>query len=531
MKMPQELKGKEGLIILAVFLLAFILRVSLIGSRIGQDEVYYVGYATDIIHGRSWSNVFPPLFELILVPILLLKNESEIAVHIFMALLGALGVTLTYFIGRKFFNRTAGIIGAIFLMFNTTHWFFSDFGMLDVPATLFALAGFYFFWLGYTQKKEKYLMLGSIFTSGAVLIRYTIFPSAAMIGYLILFDRKNLKNKVLMGYLILPFVVWGLWMYYFISQQGWLWNWWQSYVTGQLSINVPFYSYFQNTYNEFLLPIVTLFVLFASLFLFLKKRNFAQTKYNEFIFIILFALVYIYISQRYVGDQQQAALGFITLLMVAVLYLFKSENVQKFAIIYAATVFIFFSPLGVKFPRYLMPAIPIMYLLVGQVVSDLRKNKIFFLVALFVIAIFIFSNFGDTVSKLVVDKNINDVKYAAQKFINDNSPECSKVYSRTWYGFYYLRTRITDLPGSVDSLKSTISSSCSCLPEYFVSEGSLDPTFASSGLMVKQTEFSKTVSIPKLDWKGFRYESTVLVPIEIWQIKNSTISSLCSQPV
>jgi len=528
MKLLKNLKGKEGIIILAIFLLAFILRVTLIGNRIGQDEVYYVGYASDIIHGRSWSNVFPPLLEIIFVPVLLLTNESEIAVHVFMALLGALGVTLTYIIGSKFFNRTAGIIAAIFLMFNTTHWFFSDFGMLDVPATLFALAGFYFYWYGYSKKKEKYLLWGSIFTSGAVLIRYTIFPAAAMIGFLILFDRKNLKNKVLMGYLILPFIVWGIWMFYFITANGWLWNWWSSYVTGQLSINVPIYSYLQNTYNEFLLPIVSFFVLCASAFLLLKKMKFGETKFNEIIFIILFAAIFVFMSQKYLGDKQQAAFGLIALAPLALLYFFKSENIHKFSIIYIASVFIFFSPLGVKFPRYLMPALPIMYLLVGQMISDLRKYKIFFLVALFVVAIFAYVNFGDTVSKLIIDKNINDVKYEAQKYINDNSPDCSRVYSKTWYGFYYLRTRISDLPSDVNNLQGIIRSSCQCPPKYFVSEGGLDAQFAGSGLFDKVKEYSKTVTYPKIDWKGFRYEQTVLIPIEIWEIKNSTISSLCS---
>ena len=518
---------KEALIILAVFLAAFVLRVSLIGTKIGQDEVYYVGYATDIIHGRSYSNVFPPLLEIIFIPVLLLTSESAFAIHVFTSLLGAAGVTLTYFVGKKFFSRTAGIIAAVLLMFNTTHWFFSDFGMLDVPVTLFALAGFYFYWSGYSKKNEKHLVLGALLTSGAVLIRYTIFPAAAMLGYLILFDRKNLKNRVLMGYILLPFIVWGLWMFYFITQQGWLWNWWQSYVTGQLSINVPIYSYFQNTYDEFLLPALTFFVFFASAFLLLKKRKIAQTKFNEIIFVVLFAAVFLFMSQKYLNDFQRAAFAVLSLAALALLYFFESENVHKFAIIYVASVFVFFSPLGVKFPRYVMPALPVLYLLVGRLVSDLRKHKIFFVVALFVIAVFVFINFGDTWSKLVLDKNINNIKYDAQKYINDNSPECSRVYSRTWYGFYYLRTRIGDLPSDTNNLQSIIKSSCSCPPEYFVSEGGLDPKFASSSMLDKEKEFTATIDIPKLNWSGFRYESTSLVPIEIWRIKNSTINSLC----
>jgi 4-amino-4-deoxy-L-arabinose transferase-like glycosyltransferase len=531
MKLLNSIKNKEGLIILAIFLASFLLRVTLVGTKIGQDEVYYVGYATDIIHNRPWSNVFPPLLELIFIPILALTNESAFAIHIFTALLGAIAITLTYFIGRKFMNRTAGIIGAVLLMFNTTHWFFSDFGMLDVPATLFALIGFYFYWAGYKQKREKYLLLGALFTSGAVLIRYTIFPAAALLGYLILFDRKNLKNKMLMAYILLPFIVWGIWMFYFITQNGWLWGWWKNYVTGQLSINVPIYSYFQNSYDEFLLPIVSWLVLFASVFLILKKKNVAQTKFNEYIFIILFLAVFAFMSQKFLTDQQRAAFGILSLAPLAILYFFKSEDFHKYAIIYIGTVFVFFSPLGVKFPRYLMPALPLLYLLVGQLVSDLKKFKVFFVVAIVVIAIFAFSNFTDTVKKLIVDKYINDVKYEAQTYVNNNSPECSKVFSKTWYGFYYLRTRITDLPSDTAGLQNMIKSSCSCPPEYFISEGGLDSKFANSGILTEEKTFTQTITVPKIDWNGVSYDQTVLVPIEIWRINNSTINSLCSQLV
>ena len=75
MKLLKKLKSREGLIILAIFLISFILRVAFIGNRIGQDEVYYAGYATDIINGRSWTNEFPPLLEIIFVPLLLLVKD------------------------------------------------------------------------------------------------------------------------------------------------------------------------------------------------------------------------------------------------------------------------------------------------------------------------------------------------------------------------------------------------------------------------------------------------------------------------
>ena len=149
------------LIPFVIFAVAFLLRAAWIGIHMGQDEVYYVGYASDILHGKSFANVFPPFFEMVLVPVLWLSGESEIVVHIFMAFLGALSVLFVYLIGRKFFNMWVGIIGAMLLMFNTTHWFFSAFGMLDVPATLFATSAIYFLWSGYVERNKKMLLYSS----------------------------------------------------------------------------------------------------------------------------------------------------------------------------------------------------------------------------------------------------------------------------------------------------------------------------------------------------------------------------------
>jgi hypothetical protein len=105
------------------------------------------------------------------------------------------------------------------------------------------------------------------------------------------------------------------------------------------------------------------------------------------------------------------------------------------------------------------------------------------------------------------------------------------VYSKTWYGFYYLRTRISDLPSDVSSLQNIIKSSCSCPPEYFISEGSLDSKFANSGMLTEEKTFTQTITVPKIDWSGINHDQTTLVPIEVWKINNSTINSLCSQLV
>jgi 4-amino-4-deoxy-L-arabinose transferase-like glycosyltransferase len=531
------------LIPFVIFAVAFLLRAAWIGIHMGQDEVYYVGYASDLLHGKSFANVFPPFFEMVLVPVLWLSGESEVVVHIFMAFLGALSVLFVYLIGRKFFNAWVGIIGAILLMFNTTHWFFSAFGMLDVPATLFATSAIYFLWSGYVERNKKMLLVGSLLNVAAVFTRYTIFPSAALFGYWLLFDRRSLRNKQLLLAVLLPFIVWGMWMFYFITQVGWLWNWWLQYVTGQLSINVPWYFYFQAVRFEFLGQILSVFAIFTSLFLLFSKPKMLGEKWKRgfnYLFLVLFVCTAYYFSQQiFLQPTQEAAIGLLAVALPA-LYFFNLSDIRKifskkiklerpdfkkFLVLLIAAVFLFYSPLGVKFPRYVMSSLPAIYLFIGMLIYEIRSYKIYLLIYVIVLSLFVFANAEDTINKLVVDKTINEVKFTAQKYVNDNSQQCSQVYSKTWYGFYYLRNRVTDLPGDANSLKNIIKSSCKCPPKFFIVEGLLDNKF--SNVTTKEKSFQQNSVSYTATWQGIKTETAFIAPVDVYRINDNFIKEAC----
>lgn len=523
-----RMKFSKDLLILAfIFILSLSIRLAWIGRYIGQDELYYVGYSSDIIHNRPFTNVFPPFFELVLAPILIISGESEVAVHVFMALLGALSIVLVYLIGKEFFNKWIGLIAALLLCFNTTHWFFSDFGMLDVPNTLFILAGIYFYWTGYKKKSSRHLLLGMLFTCFAAGTRYGIFPSIAFIGYLLFFDRKNLKNKKLMVYFIIPLIIFVIWMFYYVTQVRWLWDWWYSYITGQLEMNEPRYRYFQNIYDEFLLPLTTFFVLFSSSFLLAKRYTKIKESLLKIFFLCLFLVLSIYFMfYFYLNEVQRAVIGLLAFAL-PMLYYFKGNDFNKYLILFMLSVFIFYSPLGVKFPRYVMPALPALYLLVGQMMYELRKFKPFLIASLVVLLIFIILNSSDTISKLRTDIAINEIKHEAQVYVNKNSNECSQVYSKGWYGFYYLRLRISDLPASVDDLKSRISSSCDCPPKYVLFEGFVPSPYTDENYFEQEQSYSTTIPLTRLDFNGYRTEENSISPVYVYRIKDSLIKEVC----
>jgi hypothetical protein len=235
---------------------------------------------------------------------------------------------------------------------------------------------------------------------------------------------------------------------------------------------------------------------------------------------------------------QEAAIGLLAVVLPA-LYFFnisdlrkifakriESPDFKKFLVLLIAAVFLFYSPLGVKFPRYVMSALPAIYLFVGLLVFEIRKYKIYLLAAVIIMALFVFTNAEDTINKLVVDKTINEVKFTSQKYINDNSQQCSQVYSRTWYGFYYLRNRVTDLPSDAESLKSIVKGSCSCPPKFFIVEGLFEDKFSS--VTTKDKTFQQNSFRYKLSLEGIKSETAFIAPVDVYRINEEVVKEQCS---
>jgi hypothetical protein len=228
----------------------------------------------------------------------------------------------------------------------------------------------------------------------------------------------------------------------------------------------------------------------------------------------------------YLNEVQRAVIGLFAFAL-PMLYYFKGNDFNKYLIFFMLSVFIFYSPLGVKFPRYVMSALPALYLLVGQMMYELRKSKPFLLASLVVLLIFIVLNSSDTISKLRTDIAINEIKHEAQVYVNKNSNECSQVYSKGWYGFYYLRLRISDLPASVDDLKSRISSSCNCPPKYVLFEGFVPSPYTDENYFEQEQSYSTTIPLAKLDFSGYRTEENSISPVYVYRIKDSLIKEVC----
>jgi 4-amino-4-deoxy-L-arabinose transferase-like glycosyltransferase len=93
------------------------------------DELFSVfwakaGVAFALSHAAQETN--PPLYYLLLNPWMSLFGESESAVRLLSACASALTVAVTYFLGRRLFNETAGFIAACLLALSPLHLYFAQ---------------------------------------------------------------------------------------------------------------------------------------------------------------------------------------------------------------------------------------------------------------------------------------------------------------------------------------------------------------------------------------------------------------------
>ena len=78
---------------------------------------------------------------------------GEFSTRLFSALCGAGIVTITYFFGRRLFNRWIAFCGALVLLSSSHFLRVARFGVLDAPFLFFMMLSLYLFWLGRTNNR------------------------------------------------------------------------------------------------------------------------------------------------------------------------------------------------------------------------------------------------------------------------------------------------------------------------------------------------------------------------------------------
>lgn len=89
-----------------------------------------------------------------------------------VAIMGTLSVIVIYLLGKKAYNRTTGIIAALFLMFSPLFLVYSRVVLIDVPMTLFIILSIYFSYEISQNATTKNYLLAGIFGGLAIATKY-----------------------------------------------------------------------------------------------------------------------------------------------------------------------------------------------------------------------------------------------------------------------------------------------------------------------------------------------------------------------
>jgi len=223
---------KETKILIALFLIAFIIRIFFVFSMPIKlwDETIYLNLGADLSHNplsysfsHGWSDFIPsggdnfyrypkagfraPLLPY-LISIFYFLNLGFLA-NFLMPLIGALSVILVYKLGKELFNEKAGLISSLFFVFIPLHVFYSGRVLTGVLFTFFVLLTFFSFLKGYEKGNKNYKILFGIFLALSLLSRYTaLWIIPIFLIYFLIKDKslKFLKDKYL-WYSILAFFV------------------------------------------------------------------------------------------------------------------------------------------------------------------------------------------------------------------------------------------------------------------------------------------------------------------------------------
>ena len=195
-------------VLLRGFLAAFI--------EFGNDEVYYWTYAMY----PDWSHFDHPGMVGWVMQIfsLNLLFSSEFALRLSSVIFMTIDTYIIYKLGCLVKNKLAGFYAA--LLYTASPYCFVITGvfiMPDTPLMMFTLLAILCFLLSFRMERSGMLILAGLFTGLALLSKYSAGFIWVGVGlYILIFDRKQLKNKYL--YLsaiisvvcMLPVLIWNM---------------------------------------------------------------------------------------------------------------------------------------------------------------------------------------------------------------------------------------------------------------------------------------------------------------------------------
>lgn len=366
---------KNGKVLL---LLLFIISASLIFAGLGKnhlipwDEAIYAKVAKNMVVRNEyvvpyWDNFVtgwfekPPLYMWMMSGFMNILGFNSLSARLPSAIFGFLTVILVYLIGRKFFNKTAAFVSSLALVTTIHFLYYSRSSMLDVTATFFITLSLYLYWLAKNSDKKIFWIVSGLSAGLSVMTKGVVglLPFLVMFVYeltSLLFLKEKISRKLVFGYLMSFF----------------------SMLVVALPWHLAMYKMFGSSFiNKYFLYHVW------------DRATMAiEEKGNPFFWYV----VVMKVSMR---------IWFVALLGALPLTLFKAYKKERkfvFLIVWALSIFLFFSSAKSKLVWYIIPIYPAVSLMVGYFIErslnllmgriKLVNNNVFKFFSMYLLVVF-----------------------------------------------------------------------------------------------------------------------------------------------
>lgn len=197
----------EVIFIGLIVLLALVLRLYKIDQFMTflGDEGRDVRVIRDLLHGNlvfvgpqtSIGNMYlGPLYYYLVAPALLIAGYNPVGPAIEVALIGSLTVFLTWWFGRRWFGRLAGLIAALLFALSPVAIIYSRSSWNPNPMPFFALLCIWGIWQVWEEKKYAYMSLIGVSLALALQMHYLGLLLLPVLGLFWLLTLKNIwANK------------------------------------------------------------------------------------------------------------------------------------------------------------------------------------------------------------------------------------------------------------------------------------------------------------------------------------------------
>ncbi|MDP1634418.1 MAG: glycosyltransferase family 39 protein [Gallionellaceae bacterium] len=271
-------------------------------------------------------------------------GEHQWTSRIWAALTGFMGVLLAWFTGTRLFGRQAGIYAALLLGSSMLYSMMSHINTLDMGVTFFITLGIFSLLLA--QKEER----------AAQRRNWMLLAWAAL--------ALSVLSKGLMG-VILPGAA--LFLYSVFNRDIVIWKrmHWISGLAVFLLMVVPWFVLVIKANPEFF----ERFFIYEHFQRFTSKVHGRYQPWYYFVPVLLMGilpwtfLMFDTLLRTWRGTVQQA----------------KSFSAERFLLVWAVFIYLFFSVSGSKLPSYLLPMFPALALLMGKQIAEMHARRLFWL--------------------------------------------------------------------------------------------------------------------------------------------------------